>query len=312
MRLRKLILIGISMKLIIPAEGVHAQNLGHKMPGLIGLDAGRIPEPGLYLVDHVVTYTADEVRDRNGNAINIPNLQLSALSNAAGVSYTMKLAGRPLFLTLTGALPVARFRLNVPDRPEASFDRFGLTDIYIQPARLGWRQERFDAVASYSLYLPTGDFPQAGSEGLSSGQVTHEFSAGGILYGRSDRTSFVTALASYDLNRRKRNVDITRGDTFQIQGGAGVSRFNRMLEVGLAAHALWQVRDDRGADVPATLRGARDRVLGLGPEGAVAIRPIRSQIRIRYVWDIGVRSRPVGAVFVVGLNFVIRHAAPPA
>jgi hypothetical protein len=302
--------IGLSMKLILPVEGVHAQNLGHKMPGLIGLDAGRIPEPGLYLVDRLVTYTADEIRDRNGTAINVPNLQLSALSNAAGLSYTMKLSGRPLFLTLTGAAPVARFRLNVSDRPEASFDRFGLADIYIQPARLGWRQERFDVVASYALYLPTGDFPLAGSGGLSSGHITHEFSVGGTLYGRSDRHSFVTALASYDLNRRKRNVDITRGDTFQIQGGVGVSRFNRTLEAGLAAHALWQVRDDRGADVPAILQGARDRVLGLGPEVAVLIRPIRSQIRVRYVWDVGVRSRPVGALFIVGLNFVIWHAAP--
>src|SRR5262245_60992519 len=140
MRLPNLILVGISMTLIIPMEGVHAQSLGHKMPGLIGLDAARIPEPGLYLVDRVVAYKADAIRDRNGHVISIPNLQLTALSNAAVVSYPMKLSGRPLFFTLTGALPVSRFRLNVPDRPEASFDRFGLSDIYIQPARLGWRQ----------------------------------------------------------------------------------------------------------------------------------------------------------------------------
>jgi hypothetical protein len=307
MRIRTFIL---ALGLIVPAAPAFAQNLGHKMPGLIGLDAGRIPEPGLYLVDRVVSYDADQIRDRDGNVIPITDLHLTALSNAVGISYPTRLSGRPLFLTATAAAPVARLRLNIQDHPEASFDRFGLTDIYIQPARLGWRRERADVVASYSIYLPTADFPLSGEEGLSSGHVTHEFSFGGTLYGNKERDSFVTALASYDLNMRKRNVDITRGDTFQIQGGVGVSRFNRKLEAGLAAHALWQVRDDRGADVPPLLLGARDRIYGLGPEAAVFIQRLDSQIRVRYVWDFGVRSRPQGALLVVGINFLARRAKP--
>jgi len=114
---------------------------------------------------------------------------------------------------------------------------------------------------------------------------------------------FVTALGSYDLNLRKRGIDITRGDTIQIQGGAGVSRIGQVLEIGLATCALWQVRDDRGADLPALLRGTRDRVFGLGPEAAVLLKPIRSQIRVRYEWDMGVRARPQGNIFVVGFTY---------
>jgi hypothetical protein len=178
--------------------------------------------------------------------------------------------------------------------------------------RLGWRQDHFDLIGSYGLYLPTGLSTLAGGTGVSAGHVTHQLSAGGSIYADKNRSDFVTALASYDLNLRKRGVDITRGDTLQIQGGVGVSRFNHLVEAGLAGYALGQVRDDRGEDLPLVLRGARDRVYGLGPEIAVTIPAIRSQIRTRYEWDLGVRSRPQGKVFSVGLNVLVQHPKRPA
>jgi hypothetical protein len=198
-------------------------------------------------------------------------------------------------------------RLDIHDRPEASFDRFGLADVYVQPVHLGWRGDRVDVVGSYGLYLPTGTSPLAGGKGLSTGHVTNEFSAGGAIFADRNRTFFLTALASYDLNLRKRDVDITRGDTLQVQGGVGASLLNGGVEAGLAFHGLWQIRDDRGADLPDVLRGARDRVYGLGPDVAVFIQSIRSQIRVRYEWDMGVRSRPQGNVFVAGLNVILQQ-----
>jgi hypothetical protein len=312
MRFRKLAFCAaVGVGLLSGVDTARGQDLGHKLPGLIGLDAARIPEPGLYLLDRFVSYEASELRDRRGDIIPVGELRLEALSNAVGLSYTIKFAQKSLSLTATAAGPIARFRLNVQDRPETSFDRFGLADVYIQPARLGWRQNRFDLIGSYGLYLPTGLSALAGGTGVSAGHVTHQFSAGGSIYADEDRSNFVTALASYDLNLRKRGVDITRGDTLQIQGGVGVSRFNRRVEAGLAGYALWQVRDDRGEDLPLVLRGARDRVYGLGPEIAVTIPAIRSQIRARYEWDIGVRSRPRGNVFSVGFNVLVQNPQQP-
>lgn len=297
-RVSLIILVGV-----LVSTTTDAQDLGHKLPGVIGLDAARIPEPGLYLVDRVVDYSADELRDRTGREIAVDALELRALANGIGVSYTTKFSQKPLSLTLTVAAPLAHQTVNIHDRPEASFDRFGLTDFYLQPLRLGWRGEQFDAVGSYAVYLPSGRSPLAGGQGLSSGQITHEFAAGGSLFAHKNRRVFLTALGSYDVNLRKRAIDITRGDTFQVQGGAGVSRVHQVLEIGVAACALWQVSDDRGADLPALIRGARDRMFGLGPEAAVLLKPIRSQIRVRYEWDMGVRSRPQGSIFVVGLTY---------
>ena len=306
------LLLAVCIELLPAADRADAQDLGHKLPGLIGLEAGKVPPPGLYLIDRLVSYEADELRDRRGTLIPVADLQLLGRSNAMGLSYTIQLPRRTTSFTMTVAAPLARLRLNIHDRPEASFDRFGLADIYIQPALLGWRLERVDLVTSYGLYLPTGTSPLAGGKGLSTGQVTHQFSVGGSIYANTDRTSFVTALASYDANLRKRGIDITRGDTLNIQGGAGTNLFDRVVEAGVAFNSLWQVRADRGADLPVVLSGARDRVYGLGPDVAVMIKAIQSQLRIRYEWDMGVRSRPKGNVFVVGLNITLQRPQQPA
>src|SRR6476620_2790686 len=215
------LLLVVCVELLTAAARVDAQDLGHMLPGLIGLESGKVPPPGLYLIDRVVSYEADELRDRRGTLIPVADLQLLGRANAVGLSYTIQLPRRTTSFTMTAAAPLARLRLNIHDRPEASFDRFGLADIYIQPALLGWRLGRVDLVASYGLYLPTGTSPLAGGKGLSAGHVTPQFSAGGTIYADQDHTLFLTALASYDLNLRKRNIDITRGDTFQVQGGAG-------------------------------------------------------------------------------------------
>ena len=292
--------------LLVVTRSVDAQDLGHKLPGGLGLDAGRVPGPGLYVADRIVRYVADEIRDRNGDVIPTGDLQLAALGNGMGISYTFALTQSGVVLTVSAAVPVARLRLNIQDRPEASIDRFGLTDFYIQPARLGWRSDRFELVGSYGLYLPSGISVLAGGQGLSSGQVTHEFSAGGTISTGKDSTVFLTALASFDVNLQKRGIDITRGDTVQVQGGVGVSRLKRTLEAGLAFYELSQVTPDRGADLPPVLLGARDAVYGLGPEMAVMFKAIRTQVRVRYEWDLGVRSRPQGNIFVVGLTIVAR------
>ena len=292
--------------LLVVTRSVDAQDLGHKLPGGLGLDAGRVPGPGLYVADRIVWYVADEIRDRNGDVIPTGDLQLAALGNGMGISYTFALTQSGVVLTVSAAVPVARLRLNIQDRPEASIDRFGLTDFYIQPARLGWRSDRFELVGSYGLYLPSGISVLAGGQGLSSGQVTHEFSAGGTISTGKDSTVFLTALASFDVNLQKRGIDITRGDTVQVQGGVGVRRLKRTLEAGLAFYELSQVTPDRGADLPPVLLGARDAVYGLGPEMAVMFKAIRTQVRVRYEWDLGVRSRPQGNIFVVGLTIVAR------
>ena len=69
---------------------------------------------------------------------------------------------------------------------------------------------------------------------------------------------------------------------------------------------MWQVRDDRGADLPAALRGARDVALGLGAEADYTVARIRSRFTVRYCRDVVAKSRPLGRILVVGVVVVAR------
>ncbi len=105
-------------------------------------------------------------------------MNLFAYSNAFGLSYTFNPTDG-IFLTTTVGGPIAGIKLDLGNRQQANLDLLGLADPYIQPIRLGWRKQRFELVTSYGIYLPTDKSALAGGSGISSGQITHQFSAGG-------------------------------------------------------------------------------------------------------------------------------------
>lgn len=283
------------------AEGraVAQQNLGHKVLGTLGLDAGSQPGPGLYVSDRALWYRADQLMDRHGRELAV-GLDLDALGNGFGVAGVLKLPLADTFLTVSMGVPLARVRLTTT-RPEASIDRFGLADLYVQPLKLGWRRPRFDVVVGYGFYAPTAPSEPGGNGGVGRGHWTHEFSLGGTVAFDGARTWRLSALASYDLNLRKRGIDLTRGDTVQVQGGFGKT-LGRVVDVGLCAWAQWQVRDDSGTALPAVLAGARDRSFGLGPEVGLLLASIRTRVMVRYAHDFAVTARPQGHLLVVGLT----------
>jgi hypothetical protein len=282
-----------------------AQQLGPKVLAGVGIDAGTQPMPGLYVIDLLVDFSSVEARNRNGDPLPLEGLDISAAGDAVGVAFITHPGGLP-YLTFAASVPVARISISI-DHPLTSIDRFGLSDLFVQPLKLGWRGQRHDIVAGYAFYAPTGKFEPRTDTGVGRGHWTHEFAVGGAAYTSTERGSRASMLATFELNERKRGIDIRRGNMFQMQGGAGVTA-TRMMLLGVAGYALWQVSDDSGADLPDVLRGARTRVFGLGPELDLTIPALRMRANIRFEWDFGVRARPQGQVLGAGL--VYRAWAP--
>jgi hypothetical protein len=282
------------------------QDIGHKILGGIGVDAGAQSEPGLYLATRLVWYASTELRDRFGDAVPVQGFDVGAWGGTLGVAYVIKPAGGP-YLSFAFSAPVAKLSLSVDD-PRAAIDRSGFGDMYVQPMKAGWRWRRFDAVISYALYVPTGRFEPRGGSGIGRGFWTHELSLGGEAYISDDRTRRISVLASYDDNSRKRGIDITRGNTVQVQGGAAIGG-TKAATVGVAGYALWQVTDDKGSALPPVLRGARDQVFGIGPEVQVALPKIGARAELRLLFEFGARARPEASVLAGGLTY--RTWPPP-
>lgn len=289
--------------LVLTTAAVADGELGHRVLGSVGLDAGTQPGEGVYAGDRFFDYSADRLRDRQGDLVSVKGLEINAYANVVGISGTIKPEGWP-YLSAAFAVPVAWLSTKA-DLPPTDIARSGLGDIFVQPLMVGWRFPRLDTVASYSFYAPTG---QLDRRGLGQPQWTQQFSAGGTLFFDDERAFRLSALASYNLYHQKLGIDITRGDTVQLQGGIGGKLF-QLLDFGVVGYALWQVADDRGTDVPLITRGALERVFGVGPEIGVTIPALRAKLTARYEWDLGAQSRPQGQVLVVSLSFLAWH--PP-
>lgn len=293
----------------LTAASVRAQQVevGHKMLGTLGLRAGMQQGEGLYAAVRAMAYVADQVFDRNGTALPV-GLDLKGFAAGVGLAATVELRSLSTYVNAGVGVPVADVSART-ERPEASLDRAGLGDLFVQPFGLGWRLPHADVVASYAFYAPTGGFEPGGNDGVGRGHFTHEPSLGGTIYFDDRRQWYLSALASVDLNEKKRKIDITRGTTIQVQGGVGTT-LRRVLDVGFASYALWQVSDDSGADLPPALLGARDRAYGFGPELDLLVPAMRGRITLRYMHDFACETRPRGQLLLVGVT--LAAWLPPA
>jgi hypothetical protein len=300
MRRSRCVALGLALVVVCSARGAGAlQDLGHKTLGTLGLDAGTQEETGLYVATEVLGYRADRIYDRHGMLV-APDVELHAFATEFGIAGFYELPRLHTWVGAAFAVPVARVSVTT-DNPYASLDDFGLGDLYVKPIQLGWRTPHLDVVTGYAFYVPTGHIAPGGRESVGRGHWTHELSAGGTLFFDRARRVQLSALASYELNLRKEDVDLTRGSTLQIQGGVG-TRVLRVIDLGLVGYALWQVTDDRGSALPPLLAGARDVDYGLGGELDAAVPALRTKVTLRYTHDVVVRSRPLGQSIVIGLT----------
>jgi hypothetical protein len=284
---------------LVCARDVAAQQLGNKVLGSTGVTAGVESPPGLFVITRFLQYSAGEVRNRNGDVVPIAGLDIDAFAAALGVAYTMKPEHAP-YLTFAAGVPYANISVSSDD-PAASLSGVGFSDMFLQPLKVGWRTPRFDVVSGWMVYIPTGRFEPRGG-GPGKGYWTNQLSLGGAAYFDTARTRLVSALASYEINGRKRGIDIRRGNMFQIQGGAGAGIAKQVM-AGIAGFALWQVSADRGTDIPPSLRDGRTRVFGLGPEIGVTIPKWRLHADARIEREFGVTSRSRGRVIAVGVSY---------
>ena len=215
----------------------------------------------------------------------------------------MRLDPIATYVSISVGAPLADISVAVESNDvRASLDEFGFSDIYVEPLRLGWRLPQVDLVAGPRPVHPDRPLRPGGLGSVGSGQWSRELLLGTTLYFDTGRTWRISALSSYISNLSKRGIDIRRGSVVQIQGGLGAA-LDEAIVVGIAGYALWQVSDDTGDDLPAVLRGARDRAFGAGPEIDFTLSAIRSMVTLRYEHDIAAASRPLGQLFTVGYTF---------
>jgi len=252
----------------------NAQLKGGHILGAMGLQSGtQTPENTLSVYVPGYFYSASSLRNADGDK-SIANPDLNMFITGVGATYVsdFKILGANYGATVLLAFASNRIQGNTLD----SKSPFALTDTYIVPVQLGWHNKRADFVFSYQMYLPTGKFEVGASDNSGLGMFMNEFSAGTTLFFNDKKTFHFSALASYEINGKKKDTDIKTGDLLSIEGGLGKTFYTMnaektapkgILNAGLIYYLQYKVTNDQiPVPVFGTIETDKDRVGGIGAE----------------------------------------------
>lgn len=289
-----------------------AQLKGGHILGAMGLQSGtQTSENTLSVYVPGYFYSASSLRNADGDK-SIANPDLNMFITGVGASYVsdFKILGANYGATVLLAFASNRIQGNTLD----SKSPFALTDTYVVPIQLGWHHKRADFVFSYQIYLPTGKFDLGASDNSGLGMFMNEFSAGTTLFFNDKKTFHFSALASYEINGKKKDTDIKTGDLLSIEGGLGKTFYmmnaektapKGILNAGLIYYLQYKVTNDQiPVPVFGTIETDKDRVGGIGAEVNYFHIGCSTSAGFRWIAEVEAINRFQGNTFFLTLAHV--------
>jgi hypothetical protein len=298
----------------LTAAPVQAQLNTQHIKGSAGLKAGSQPPPGGYVVAPVLYfYDADEVRNRDGELLPVSATLNAAMFGAGYLHVTTKklFGGTYAFQVL---FPVGANNRIQGTEIEAN-PGAGLTDSVIQPLNLGWHTKRADAIASYSLYVPTGRYEGGASNNTGLGMWGHELGFGTTVYLNEARQYHVATIASFNFQSKKEDSETKVGNAMNLEGGVGGDFLKGGLTAGLSYYASFKLTEDQIDGLPQILIRGKNRVFALGPDATLAIarrNTVYGFVRVAYQWEIYAKTATQGGAWNIAATFLLKPMKVPA
>lgn len=289
-----------------------AQLNGSNIKGDSGLKAGSQAPPGAYVAVPLYFYTADAVKDRDGDEVLTANIDAAVYGVALNVvTTTTLLGGRYGFLAV---LPWANNRVQGAEDFDSN-PGSGITDMYVQPISLGWTKPRADVIASYGLFLPTGRYEDGAANNTGLGMFGQEILFGTTVYLNKQRSLHAATAATFDFFSEKKDSETKVGNILNLEGGLGADFLKGGLTAGLAYYGTFKLTDDHFDSALATrLIRDKNRVWGLGPEFTLALatkRAVYGFLTVRYQWELAARTATEGAAWNIMATFPLKPIRLP-
>jgi hypothetical protein len=285
--------------MLVSAVPTLAQLNGQNIKGDTGLRSGSQAPTGTYVAVPLWFYSADAVKNRDGEEILTGNLDAALFGLALNVVTSKRILGANYGFLLV--LPWANNRVQGVEDFDSN-PGAGLTDMFIQPVTLGWHKPRADMMAAYGLYLPTGRYEVGAANNTGLGMWAHEILLGTTIYLNKEKTWHAATTATFDFQSEKADSDTTVGNILNLEGGVGADFLGGGLTAGLAYYGTFKLTDDRfDSRLPSVLIRGKNRVWAVGPEVTLAIaarRTVYGFVTVRYQWELGARTTAEGVVLV--------------
>lgn len=278
--MKKLLFAAVTAALLMTGSAALAGS-GHYVNGAEGIKAATLPPQGLYWRMYNLFYTADDLRDKHGDEIDVDfDVNVYALVNRLVYSSDIEILGANVVADICVPLVYTDISMKAGGMTLFDDNEFGLGDILIEPVILAWHGPRYDAALGVGVYLPTGDFDADEPASPGKGFWTGMFTAGATLYFDEARTWSASILSRYEIHSEQEDTDVTYGNDFHFEWGLGKT-VAKIWDVGLAGYCRWQVTDDSG---PGT-SDDREEAYAIGPEVSVFVPDWGLGVSLRSLWE---------------------------
>ena len=231
---------------IIHATDVPAQANVPQFRGDYGMISGTLPAPGAYIGFLYDDYRADQVNGADGTVFGNIQPAIDVAAMTASFTFSQTLLGA--HWAVAAVVPWSTIGLETANLDTRG--RWGLSDAYVQPVKLGWSLRDADIVAGFGLFMPTGRFTAGAPDNNGLGMWSYETSAGTTLYLGPSRRGSASMLVSYQIQSKIEHTDKRAGRLLTVEGGVGHSILKNVGQIGLVYYAQWKITDDEGFDLP--------------------------------------------------------------
>lgn len=312
---------------LLTVSTARAQQKGQYMPGQFGLNAGIMPDPGLTFLSMPVNYSANTLRNANGNIVPLSgSYDFWVVENMFYYVFKLDFLGGAKFgIMIAQPTPVnGSLTLGSIQFPNVAVNAggFGLADTWVQPVNIGWSLSRLDAWLGYAFVAPTGRYTPGATNNVGSGYWGNHFMTGSTFYITKNKGTSASLFTDWEFHGSKGTgfgTTLTPGQTFTMEWGLGQvipldKQLHKLLQAGVIGYDQWQVSNNGGFVAP--LVPARlvpyYSVHAIGPQVNFIIPSKALNFFFKYENEYLAYSRPQGRTFVFGGSYTFRIPKPTA
>ena len=238
----KLGLTFVVFLIVFSVAPANAQQKGQWIPGQEGLNTGVLPDPGFTYVNITLNYSADTLKNANGNSVPLTgSYDIWAIENAFAYVPKFKLLGAKLMFAVVVTPANGSLTLGAINLPNVSVNGGGegLADTWVQPVTLGWSLKRADVKVGYAFMAPTGRYTPGASDNIGSGYWGNHFLTGTTVYLTKNKGTTANLFTDWEFHGSKNiatGAKVTPGQAITTEWG-GEEALLRLRRLRRAASA---------------------------------------------------------------------------
>lgn len=286
--------------LTVCAGGLQAQQSGHYLQGLTGLDNGTAAPPGIYVSYLTWVNTAVSFQGPQGETIADLGLNIGIHNVVFQMTTRKKFLGARYGFSVAGSVANSRV---ISATPSAAL-KAGFSDLFISPVVLGWEKGKANVLVDYGFYAPTGPFDPTKSLNPGLGFWEHQAQAGMGYSFDKNKVWNASVLSTWEINQSKTRLNLKPGPMVTVEYGIGRRLDKHKINLGAVGYAYHKLTSDSGSDAGYLGGTALDRSFGVGPEFKYTDPKRHFALNLRYERQFAVQSKTQGNVFVAGVTWV--------